>query len=301
MARKLSVVICTHNRSGLLQGTVESLCRQDGIESADYEIVIIDDGSTDDTGERIGNLRLPVELRYFYKDWGGRSEARNTGIEKAGGKIILFVDDDILAPPSFIANHIRHYAKPGRIVVRGPIVNVSEYRQIPDFKPGMAYYSGAFFCTCNASARKKDLMDVGGFDTDFREYGFEDNELGWRLREAGCRVEFDMDAFLFHYKPVQGRETGESLDDMEKRAGELGRSAGMYLKKHPHWKVRMAVGMDPFNYIYSSMFNNRFFHDAGVRLIESGKLNKLPLLHSFFSGRIYWHVYFENLCNSMKK
>ena len=293
---KISVVICTFNRADILVQSILSLENQEGMNRDDYEMVVIDDGSTDDTAKRVKELQTGTSLRYFFKDWGGRSEARNLGIEKAEGEIIVFVDDDIIAPPRFLVNHLAKYDGDAKIVVRGPIVNVRKPEIIPDFKPGAEYFSSAFFCTCNASTHKKTLEEIGGFDTDFKEYGFEDNEIGWRLRQAGCTYVFSMDAYIFHYKPHKG----ESLDQMKKRAEEMGRSAYIYHSKHPHWKVKMAVGLHPLNYYFSRMLNNKWVADWGEKLIKSGKLDKNSLLYEFFLGRIYHNTYLSSLLEAAK-
>lgn len=293
---KISVVICTYNRAPILVQSILSLDNQEEMKPGDYEIVIIDDGSTDDTAQKVRELQTITPLRYYFKDWGGRSEARNLGIEKAEGEIIVFVDDDIIAPPRFLANHLVKYNGKGKIVVRGPIVNIREPEIIPDFKPGAEHFSSAFFCTCNASTHKKTLEEIGGFDTDFKEYGFEDNEIGWRLRQAGCEYVFSNDAYIFHFKPHQG----ESLDKMKKRAQEMGRSAYIYHSKHSHWKVQMAVGLHPLNYYFSRLLSNKWVADWGEKLIVSGKLDKNPLLNDFFLGRIYHYIYLSSLLEAMK-
>ncbi len=294
---KISVVICTYNRAPILIQSILSLDNQQEMTEGDYEIIVVDDGSTDDTAVKIRELKTRTPLRYFFKDWGGRSEARNLGIEKAKGEIIVFVDDDVIAPPGFLANHLVKYKGNDKIVVRGPIVNVKEPRIIPDFKPGAEYFSSAFFCTCNASTHRKTLVDIGGFDTDFKEYGFEDNEIGWRLRQAGCSYIFSNDAYIFHYKP----QKGESLENMKKRAQEMGRSAYIYYSKHSHWKVKMAVGLHPLNYYFSRLLSNKWLAEWGEKLIKSGKLDKNPLLQEFFLGRIYHYAYLSSLLEAMRK
>lgn len=298
---KLSVVICTHNRGELLEKSILSLDNQKQINSSEYEIVVVDDGSDDDTRTRVENINASVLVRYFYKDWGGRSEARNLGIEQSKGRVVLFVDDDVIAPPNFLYAHLSQYEKNDKIVVRGPIVNVNRHEMIPNFEPNMSHYSKAFFCTCNASTLRETLIEAGGFDTNFKEYGFEDNEIGWRLRQAGCKMVFRMDAYIFHYKPDEGREASQTLKEMKKRAAEMGRSAAIYCKKHRHWMVQMAVGTHPAVYYYSRLLNNCFAAGYGEKLINSGFTKKHPNLHSFFSKRIFQYHYLKSLVSALKE
>jgi glycosyltransferase involved in cell wall biosynthesis len=292
---KLSVVICTHNRADLLAGSIKTLDRQDGIEASDYEIVVIDDGSTDHTKDAVEKLETGVPVLYYYKNWGGRAEARNLGIEKARGEIVVFVDDDILAPPHFLLSHLKEYKDGEKTVVRGPIVNITDYEMIPDFKPKMYHMSGAFFCTCNASSTRKVLNEIGGFDPDFREYGFEDNEIGWRLRQAGCKVSFSMDAYIFHYKPVEGKDRKQILAELKAKAGEMGRSAAIYYKKHPHWKVCMAVGLHPLNYYFQRILSCKLLAEYSEKVLASGKIDKNHILHSFFTDRIFQYHYLSSI------
>ncbi|MCE1245148.1 MAG: glycosyltransferase [Firmicutes bacterium] len=296
---KLSVVICTHNRADLLAGSIMTLDKQEGIESSDYEIVVVDDGSTDHTRDAVEKLKTKVPVSYYFKDWGGRAEARNLGIEKAQGEIIVFVDDDVLAPPHFLLSHLKEYKDGEKTVVRGPIVNVQEYVIIPDFTPKMFHMSGAFFCTCNASSTRKILMEIGGFDPGFKEYGFEDNEIGWRLRQHGCKVNFSMDAYIFHYKPVESKKREQVVAELKSKAGEMGRSAAIYFSKHPHWKVKMAVGLHPLNYYFQRILSCKPVAEYSEKVLLSGKSEGNPVMHAFFTDRIFQHHYLSSIRNAL--
>lgn len=91
---KISVIIPTYNRVHFLQEAIESVFRQ---TFQDYEIIVIDDGSSDNTKEMIS--KLGHKIRYFYQDNRGRSSARNHGIQMARGEYIAFLDsDDVFLP-----------------------------------------------------------------------------------------------------------------------------------------------------------------------------------------------------------
>ncbi len=96
---------------------------------------------------------------------------------------MLFCDDDVRAAPGWLAAHAAAHGEPRR-VVNGPILNVPAFDARP--KPRRRNYSRAFLCTCNASLPKEAFVAVGGFDERFDLYGWEDTELGVRLREPGC-------------------------------------------------------------------------------------------------------------------
>jgi GT2 family glycosyltransferase len=202
--------------------------------------------------------------------------------------LILFVDDDILAVPELLERHLALHDSRRDIVVRGPIINIEQY-EIPDApRAQLKDYSQVFFCTCNASVRREVLREVGGFDESFVEYGWEDNEVGWRLRRRGLRACFDMEAIVYHYKPAI--KTGE-LDKLVQQAMELGRNAVAYLHKHPHWIVRLATGIWPPN-VWVKMLrytHNRCsaWEDEWNALPQGSEVRKKALEKMIYNGH-YW-------------
>mgnify|MGYP001600154500 CR=1 FL=1 len=130
---KLSVVIATRNRAALLDGALTSLRAQIG--APPLQIVVVDNGSTDATratAERHG-------ATYVYEAQPNRARARNAGLAVAAGELVLFIDDDVILPPYFVAAHVRaHDAQLFPHVVTGPIINVpsAEVRPVPRFNNG---------------------------------------------------------------------------------------------------------------------------------------------------------------------
>jgi GT2 family glycosyltransferase len=196
-----SVVIATRNRAALLDGALTSLRAQ--AEPPPFEIVVVDNGSADATPA----VARAHDARYVYVAEPNRGKARNAGVAAASGERILFVDDDVVLPAGFLAAHARGHAEGGgSVAVSGPIVNVPSADERP--VPNAGHFSRAFFVTCNVSVPVDDLRAVGGFDESFDLYGWEDTDLGVRLRERGVRRGFVWDAYLWHIKPP----TTESLD-----------------------------------------------------------------------------------------
>lgn len=281
---KISVVICTYNRAELLLGALRTLDQQD-FPNSDYEIVVVDDGSTDHTSEAVRTAALEVPVTYRRIAHAGRSAARNEGIAAARGDYILFVDDDILAPPDLVAEHYRGHVSHRATVIRGPIINVPEYHIPLDRPARWGDYSSAFFCTCNASVSKQGLLAAGGFDENFTEYGFEDNELGWRLKRRGWRARFRMSAIVYHYKPHRPRS---HLADMIAQAQELGRSAAVYYSKHPHWQVGFATGLHPLLWVWNRVVANERLYALWVWLWQG---TTSPSWRSFLERRIFSYHY----------
>jgi cellulose synthase/poly-beta-1,6-N-acetylglucosamine synthase-like glycosyltransferase len=236
----ISVVIATKDRALFLQRALESLAQQRG--APEFEVVVADNGSTDGTPDVVAAAVgiVPYQLRRIEAGRANRGLARNMGVAAAAGELILFVDDDVWLPANFLAAHAAAHrgAHPSRVVT-GPILNVPDYDQRP--RAGASNYSSAFFCTCNASVAKTELDSVGGFDEAFDLYGWEDTELGLRLRNAGLEHTFAWDAFLYHIKPP------ESLEVAIRRTVEKATMAAQFVQKSPTLRTRLATGAYPLN------------------------------------------------------
>ncbi len=237
---RISIVIATKDRANYLERALASLEHQIGAPS--FEAIVVDNGSTDDTkgvAER-ASARGLFPVTYVYEPEPNRGKARNAGIREASGFLVLFVDDDVQMPPGFLAAHEAAHSTTN-LVVNGPILNVRGYEDRP--KPIPANYSRAFLCTCNVSVPKHALDAVGGFDEEFRLYGWEDTELGVRLREAGMRWKFAWDAYIWHIKPP----TENTLEVETRKAMEKARMARRFLDKQPSPRARMATGAHRLN------------------------------------------------------
>jgi len=232
----LSVVIATKDRAALLDQALASLRAQDG--APPHELIVVDNGSSDATRA----VARAHGAQYAYVAEPNRGKARNAGVALASGDVIGFVDDDVVVPPHFLAAHARaHAAENAAVAVSGPIVNVPDAALRPE--PTAANFSRAFFVTCNVSVRAAALRASGGFDESFDLYGWEDTELGARLRAAGVRRAFAWDAYLWHIKPP----TPESLEDALGKAIEKARMAARFVRKVPSRRVKLATGAYALN------------------------------------------------------
>jgi glycosyltransferase involved in cell wall biosynthesis len=243
---KFSVVIATRNRAALLGGALSSLRAQAG--ATEIEAIVVDNGSSDATRavtERYG-------ATYLFEAQPNRALARNAGVAAATGEIVLFVDDDVVLPPYFVAAHARaHAASIFPHVVTGPIINVpaSDVRPVPTFLNG----SNAYFCTCNVSVPRSALEAVGGFDASFDKYGWEDTELGVRLRNFDVRRRFVWEAYLWHIKPP----ATETLEAALEKTIEKARMAAKFVRKDPSRRAKLATGAYALNRLRAHVFAPR--------------------------------------------
>lgn len=199
----LSVVIPTMNKVSLLRRTLTALLEQDsGIEER-WEIVVVDDGSTDETSDYLKDLVARHQtdrpaLHVVAPGMNlGRARARNLGARNATGTWILFLDDDIVVPPGLPGAHLDVLrAHPGYGTI-GYAVTAPEVFDAPHFhyldtrgvaRLGAGPAPARYFVTQNAAVPRREFLSVGGFDEDFSAYGFEDMEVAFRLEdETGTR------------------------------------------------------------------------------------------------------------------
>ncbi|HMF28079.1 MAG TPA: glycosyltransferase [Candidatus Cybelea sp.] len=239
---EFSVVIATRDRAAYLERALRSLQAQSG--APPFEAIVVDNGSSDGTRGLVEEIARGFEsLRYVNWPVPNRGQARNRGVAVAAGRYVLFCDDDVALPEGWIAAHAAAHYGGSAAVVNGPILNVPSYESRP--RPGPANYSRAFLCTCNASLSKAAFDTAGGFDEGFDLYGWEDTELGLRLRAAGLQWKFSWDAFLWHIKPPEE----QTLEVESRKAIEKARMARRFLARHASARVRFATGAHAFNLV----------------------------------------------------
>jgi GT2 family glycosyltransferase len=205
----VSVIVPTYNRRASLARLLDGLAAQPEPES--LQVVVVDDGSTDDTRTWLRGLRTPFVLRIVEQANGGPAAARNRGVIEASGELIVFLDDDVVPASDLIARHVdAHRGVPDRVVT-GPMLPPKDWRR-PSWirweenklvRQYDAMTAGRFVCTYrqfftgNASVRRSQFLAAGGFDTDFRRA--EDVELGYRLARRGLEFAFEPLARTWHY------------------------------------------------------------------------------------------------------
>ena len=232
----LSVIIATKDRAPLLARALCSLQRQR--VAVPFEVIVVDNGSSDDTASLIAARRAtaPFPLRSLFVGEPNRAAARNAGIAAASQPVVVFVDDDVWLPEGFLAAHAAAQRRAHPRAVSGPILNVPSYEARP--RRTLLNYSNAFFCTCNVSVPRASLLALGGFDARFNLYGWEDTELGLRLRRSGVRRAFAWNAYLYHIKPP----AGESFDVVLGKTVERATMAVRLLERDRSWRTRLATG-----------------------------------------------------------
>ena len=238
-----TIQFCTYNRSRLLERVLEA-CFEQTIGNGAYEIVLVNDGSTDDTGEVIERARglATCPFTVVSQANSGLAKARNAGIAHATGERIIFIDDDVLPLPNFVEEHLRAARRRPNAIVRGGAIEVESVDDLPPPIWSIKNYSGNYFWTTNVSVPLATIRTIGSFDESFSEYGWEDIDVGLRLRAAGVRAVFDPKALVYHVKP---RPNAASVDAMVRQARAQARTAVQLVRRHPNWRAYLATGINP--------------------------------------------------------
>jgi len=199
-----SVIIPAYNAGHTIAACLKSLSHQ-SIPAADYEVIVVDDGSNDNTAE----LSRKFNIKYMFQPNQGPATARNKGAAEAAGEIILFTDADCV--PEF--NWIQEITKPFE---NRDIAGVKGAYKTRQQKLAARFAQAEFedrydllkkqsaidmVDTYSAAFRKDVFLEMGGFDESFPDANNEDVDLSYRLTAAGYKLVFNPQAFVYHTHP----------------------------------------------------------------------------------------------------
>ena len=251
MAMNVSVVIPTYNRKPILEKCLNALEKQTLSKIiSNYEIVVVDDGSTDGTPSWIkNNSHILPHVVLYEQDHGGAALGRNLGVMKSKYEIIIFIDSDLVVLENFLVCHVNRLISSWKknnqkIFTYGSVINTSNFTNPENEMFKLTDVSFAYFATGNVAISKELLLNVGLFDTSFSLYGWEDLELGERLKKIGTKLVKCPEAIGFHWHPPFDCGQIESLIIQEK---ERARMALVFYKKHANLRVRFMIQLTPIH------------------------------------------------------
>lgn len=199
----VSIIIPAYNSAATLPECLEACLAQD---YAEFEIIVVDDGSTDDTAAAAGKFTEAEVLRQVNQ---GPAAARNHGARVANGEILAYTDADCIPRPDWLSRLVEGFTE-SVVAVGGTYACANpEFRLARVIQAEIAHRHARFGETVdflgsfNVAFRAQAFHAAGGFDEGYRYASGEDNDLAYRLLDAGGRLRFAPRAVVAHYHPVR--------------------------------------------------------------------------------------------------
>lgn len=247
---EISVVIPTFNRIDVLPEVLAALAGQEGAPS--FEVVVVDDGSSDGTAEFLRAYRAPYPLEILRQENAGPALARNRGVERSRGERVAFLGDDTVPSKGWLAEHQRAAkAHPGERLLG--VIGYTDWHPRMKVDPFLRYINEYglqfgyaliedrdnvpfnFLYTSNLSLPRAALLE-DPFDLRFPYAAWEDTELAYRLRKKGLRLIYEPAAKVFHDHPTRLRR-------FMARQEKAGYSAAIFYRLHP--ELGSFLGLSP--------------------------------------------------------
>ena len=209
---RFSVIVPVYNRIGEVEDLLKSLAEQ---SCKDFEVVLVEDGSTERCDQVARKYAVKVDVKYFYKENEGRSIARNYGLERAQGDYFVFFDSDCVIPPDYFATLSHCLDENPLDCFGGPD---AAHDSFTDMQKAINFSMTAFLTTggirggrvqlekfvprtFNMGYSRKVWETVGGF----REMFSEDIDMSTRVRKAGFSIGLVREAYVYHKRRVNLR------------------------------------------------------------------------------------------------
>lgn len=291
---KFSVVICTYNPGARLRTALKA-CQ--ALNYPDFEVLVIDDGSTDDTAELIKEF---PDVRYIQQEHEGLSVARNLGFHEATGEIIAYTDDDCEPDSDWLFWLARAFDSDQVAAAGGPNIPpepTSVQEAIVAAGPGAPSHvllsdtRAEHLPGCNLAIRKEILYRLHGFRPKYHAAG-DDVDICWRLIDAGWELAFAPCAFVWH------RRRASFPAYLRQQAG-YGKAEALLYESHAHrfahagirWEGSVygggAVTVDPHAVIYYGPIG-----EAPYQMVTSPMMPRRPLHRKFarWSGHVLLNI-----------
>jgi GT2 family glycosyltransferase len=226
---KVSVVICAYNAETTMRACLDSLQQ---LRYPAYEVVVVDDGSTDRTGEIADEYE---GIHVIHQENKGLSAARNVGIAASTGEIVAYTDSDCVVDPDWLHYLVATFLASGHSAVGGPNLPPPEDSLVAACvagSPGGPLHvllddeEAEHIPGCNMAFRREVLEEIGGFDPIYRAAG-DDVDLCWRLQDKGYQIGFSPAAVVWHFR----RNTVKAYVGQQRGYGKA--EALLYFR-HPH-------------------------------------------------------------------
>ncbi len=297
----ISIIVPCYNQKNTINLLIASLENQT-LTKSEFEVIISDDASTDESVEILKNYKGKLQLVPVYaKEHGGRAKARNSAIKKARGQFILFIDGDMTADPELLDQHLSHIKNSPNLVCIGKKIPSKELQD--DTLSWYRITRGAHKCrvqealparyfeTGNTSMSLEMIKRAGLFNEDYTSWGGEDVEMGYQLRKTGAIIYLIPDAITYHNHP---ETLEEYIDKIKKYAGT---GLKILLKNHPEQAENNYFRFFVSENKFARLFMNLLFIAPCYKIIfYSARLIK----NRFIAYRIYDYITYFNIYHGLK-
>src|SRR5437763_12942329 len=271
---RVSVVVCSYNSERTMEACLASL---EVLDYPDYEVVVVNDGSTDGTLEIAE--RFPY-CRIISQPNNGLSVARNVGAEAATGEIVAYTDSDCVADPDWLTYLVGKMEASNLAACGGPNFPPPEDSLVPAavaVSPGgpthvlISDEVAEHIAGCSMAFRRDALLELGGFDPVYRAAG-DDVDICWRFQDAGHAIGFSPAAVVWHFR----RNTVRAYIGQQKG---YGKAEALVYAKHPF----------RFNLFGQAKWLGRIYGDLSTALL----LSRRPVIYSGVFGRGLFQTLYE--------
>ncbi len=270
---KVSVVVCSYNGSKTLDGCLKSLQK---VDYPNYEVILVDDGSTDSVPEIAARYSY---IRYHRQVNKGLSVARNVGMDLATGEIVAYTDDDCFADEDWLYFLVAKFLETDAVGVGGPNLLPIEDGPVSacvQASPGAPAHIliddtvAEHIPGCNMAFRTDRLRAIGGFDAVYRKAG-DDVDVCWRLQAEGGVIVYAPAAMVWHHR----RSTVKAYLKQQRGYGE---AEALLQRKHP----------DKFcGFRYDLSWMGRIYTRAGLGL----EVGRPTIHHGVFGAGLFQTIY----------
>lgn len=288
-----TIAIPTYNRANLLPLVLERIAEQvKNLSTYKIEILVLDDASFDNTVQILESFKTkyPSFFRYILSEQNqGITKSRNILVKNALGDYLIFLDSDVLIAKDNIIKHIKTHENNKNIICQGSIKFVNTIENPENEKKNLLTdYSNSFFDTANLSIEKSKIIEAGFFDENFSGYGWEDLELGIRLKKKGLKVLKNKSILTYHYK---SNDNLLNLNELITKEKQRAKGALYFLSKHNTLEVKLMTQNTFFHTLLDSLLTIIFKMDRSdfiynLKSLEKNNLQKFIILFKMYLNHV---------------
>ncbi len=281
---KIDIVIATYNRSGSLQKTLMSLIELQHPTDCIYEILVVDNGSKDNTKDMVQDMaqRFPNRIQYLSALQNGKTYALNKALSTSSGDVMAMTDDDVVVEPNWLSVIAENFHDETLQCLTGRIIPVYREEKPSWYSPKLSTVMGEVDISpqrvvtklatgANMAVRRSVLEKIGGFG-HYQGVVNEDTIISHKLRDCGVHVVYDPQMIVYHYFQkekftlqyfkrwywLSGRTIAAMNEEIEKT--QKNKLFGI-----PLWRIRQVVEHLKEMLGHLNVETERFFHELQIR------------------------------------